>query len=113
MQYFGIFIFPEYKKRKLLSGEVGFSLKISVINGSPRVNGSTGKILKEISGYLKTKENVEVLYFNISKLEIEMCKGCAQCYETGVCVISQDGIESIVQDIKDSDVRFLGSGFTL
>lgn len=84
-------------------------MKISIINGSPRVNGATGKILREITAYLKSKEDVEILYFDISKLEIEMCRGCEQCYETGTCLISQDGIESIVQDIKSSDGIIIGS----
>jgi multimeric flavodoxin WrbA len=84
-------------------------LKISIVNGSPRENGATGKILKEISTYLQRKENVEVSFYNVSQLDIEMCKGCTKCYETGKCVITRDGIGLIVQDIKDSDGIIIGS----
>lgn len=85
------------------------NLKVSIINGSPREKGATGQTLKEITNHLKGKGNVEVFYYNISQLNFQTCKGCAKCYETGKCVLSRDGIEAIVQNIKDSDGIIIGS----
>lgn len=84
-------------------------MKISIINGSPRKNGATSKILSEIEKLLLQKEDVDVLKYNLSDYEITLCKGCTSCYRTGECVIKSDEIERIVNEIKNSDGIIIGS----
>jgi len=82
---------------------------ISIVNGSPRIDGSTAKILKEIAGYLSQKNGITVKYFDLAKYDMKFCKGCARCDSTGQCVIPGDGIDGILKEIKKSDGIVLGS----
>lgn len=84
-------------------------MKIAVVNGSPRSNGATAKILKSIMVLLEKKKDVEVKYFDLSKYSITLCKGCIQCYKTGTCVIKDDNIESAAAEVKESDAVIIGS----
>ncbi|MFZ5988058.1 MAG: flavodoxin family protein [Bacillota bacterium] len=84
-------------------------MNIVIINGSPRKNGATGKILKEIESYLSSKEDVTVKLFNLVEYDIEFCKGCMLCYKTGRCIITNDGIDTLVQELQQSDAVVLGS----
>jgi multimeric flavodoxin WrbA len=56
-------------------------MKITIINGSPRKNGATGIILKEMKNILEKKGDVEVSYFEISKNPPKQCTGCMNCYD--------------------------------
>jgi len=82
---------------------------ISIVNGSPRINGSTAKILKEIADYLSQKSGITIKYFDLAKYDMEFCKGCAGCDRTGECAIPDDGIEGILKEMKNSDGIVLGS----
>ena len=84
-------------------------MNIVMINGSPRKNGSTGKILQEIQSHLLTKENVSVKLFNLSDFDMKYCKGCMLCYKTGRCIITNDGINMMVDDLMKSDAVVFGS----
>ncbi len=82
---------------------------VSIINGSPRSNGATATILKEIEGYLSDTYGVEVFYVDLAKSDMQFCKGCLSCYRTGECVIADDGIEEIAAKVKASDGIVIGS----
>jgi len=85
-------------------------MKIIIINGSPRTNGITGQILKKISETLKYMEpDAEIDYIDLSKMNLIFCKGCATCYKTGACFISEDGLSDVYQKIEESDGVILGS----
>jgi len=81
-----------------------------IINGSPRVNGTTGQILSKISETLKSMDSgVEIDYVNLSKMNLIFCKGCASCYKTGVCIINDDGLEELYKRIEECDGVIFGS----
>ncbi|HZD59761.1 MAG TPA: flavodoxin family protein [Anaerolineae bacterium] len=84
-------------------------MEISIINGSPRTGGATGTILREISDALANKYNVQVSYYDLSKLRIEACKGCETCYQAGECCIRTDEFEEVANNIKGSDGVIIGS----
>lgn len=84
-------------------------MKIAIVNGSPRNNGGTAKILKNIKTFLEKKNDVEIKYFDLSEYSITLCKGCIQCYKTGVCIITDDNIENIARQVKESDAVIIGS----
>lgn len=83
-------------------------MKIVIINGSPRKNGATAKILKEIQVKLETKKGVSVSYYNLEEYSFLECSGCLTCYSKGVCHLKDD-IESINQCVADSDALIIGS----
>jgi len=82
---------------------------ITILNGSPRNEGATAKILKEIADYLTKKSDVNVKYFDLANYSMKFCKGCLQCDYTGKCVISDDGIEDLRNEFLNSDGIVIGS----
>lgn len=84
-------------------------MEISIINGSPRENGATGRILREIERILVDSFGVSINYYNLSKLDIELCKGCEICYQTAKCFIKNDDFEKVANIIKQSDGIIIGS----
>lgn len=85
-------------------------MKIVIINGSPRKNGSTGQILHQIERNLINIDNdLEIKYFNLSEMDLKFCKGCFNCYKTGSCFIKDDGLEDLHAEIKSCDGVIFGS----
>lgn len=84
-------------------------MRITIVNGSPRPNGATATILKEAQRYLAEKHSAQVLYVDLSKLEMRFCRGCLSCYRTGKCIITDDEVESIANRVKASDGIIIGS----
>ena len=79
-------------------------MKILIINGSPRKNGATGKILKYYNEYfVKNYSNINVELVNLIDYNIKYCVGCENCYKTGKCIITDDNVENIRDLIKTSD----------
>jgi multimeric flavodoxin WrbA len=75
--------------------------------GSPRVNGNTNSIVREITRGLE-KHNVEVSYYYLTDLDINYCRGCKSCYKTGSCVINDD-VSKIVDAIFSSRLVIVAS----
>jgi multimeric flavodoxin WrbA len=67
-------------------------VKVIAFLGSPRKGGNSETLLKEAVG--GTGLDVEV--FDLCELNIEPCKSCGDCEETGECVIDDD-----MDDMKD------------
>ena len=62
---------------------------ITIINGSPRKNGATGKILQAFSARLKESRDVKIHYIDLIDYQVQNCLGCETCYKTGVCAIRE------------------------
>jgi len=82
-------------------------MKVIIINGSPRTTGSTATLLHEIEDRLRCKD-VDVEYFDLSRLSMSQCEGCCACYTTGHCHINDDA-ERLSDLIKEADGLVLGS----
>lgn len=83
-------------------------MNIIIINGSPRKNGATAKILHTMEQCLILKDNVSVEYVNINDLSISPCNGCCSCYKTGKCYINDDA-EKLSIKIENADGLIIGS----
>lgn len=83
-------------------------MKIVVINGSPRKNGATAKILKRMQEKLESKTDVFITYYNLEEYSLLDCSGCLSCYSKGVCHLKDD-LESINREVADSDALIIGS----
>ena len=85
-------------------------MKITIINGSPRKNGATFRVLnyfQESLGNIYSDVNIEFL--NLIDYNLKYCIGCQHCYKTGKCIISDDRIEKIHDIIKNSNGIIWGS----
>ena len=82
-------------------------MKILGIEGSPRKDGNTekllGRILAGAEGVGATTE-----FIKLSDLSISYCRGCGSCRATGACVMSDD-MDRVVEAIQSSDIIVLAS----
>jgi len=82
---------------------------ISLVNGSPRSAGATGKVLQAAAAYLARKPGVEIRTLDLARRTFEFCRGCEHCYRTGCCAIQRDGLEEAAAALKASDGIIVGS----
>lgn len=82
-------------------------MKIIGIDGSPRKDGNTEKLLKNV---LKGVEEAggQTQFLKLADLTINYCRGCGTCRANGECVM-QDDMDRIVAAIQQSDTVVLGS----
>ena len=85
-------------------------MNIIIINGSPRANGATGKVLSKISETITEMDsNIVINHINLTSMNLQFCTGCASCYATGECIIKEDGIELLSKSIEVCDGIIFGS----
>jgi multimeric flavodoxin WrbA len=85
-------------------------MKIVIINGSPRKNGSTNKILTTFKEGIKNKFPDAVIdHINLIDEKPSFCLGCQNCYKTGKCIITTDRMEEIHDLIDQCDGIIFGS----
>ena len=97
----------EYRKLlKIL--EVGYKMKVILLNGSPHKKGTTFRSLEEVAKTLK-ESGVESEIVWIGNSPIRGCIGCYSCRKTGKCAFSDAEFENIAQKIKDADGLVIGS----
>ncbi len=82
-------------------------MKIMIINGSPRKNGSTAYLLHEIEKGLM-EQGCEIIFYDLCNQDISFCKGCCICYKTGNCIINDDA-EKISRQLGEVDGLVIGS----
>ena len=61
-------------------------MKVLMLNGSPKDNGNTARVLAEMREVFE-KESVEVDYVHVGHLTVRGCTSCGACYKQGHCVI--------------------------
>ena len=71
------------------------------VSGSPRVNGNSDSILKQILVGV-SKENVPSSYLNLSKIQFQGCIGCERCRKEKICTGLIDGMSVVYNDIITS-----------
>ena len=64
-------------------------MKVLIINGSPRVDGNTSRLLKEVTNVFE-KEDVEFELYQIGSKEIRGCMACGYCASHNECVLKDD-----------------------
>jgi len=82
-------------------------MRVIGISGSPRANGNTDTILKEVLTAAQ-EEGAEVELLRLTNYRLEPCNACRTCFETKECVIDDDG-EKLYQEIVKADGIILGS----
>ena len=78
-------------------------MKILAISCSPRSNGNTVTILKEVlRGAQEQKAEVEL--FSVAGKTIQPCDGCWACANTGKCHIADD-MQELYEKIVEAEFR--------
>ncbi|MCU0573915.1 MAG: flavodoxin family protein [Syntrophobacteraceae bacterium] len=82
-------------------------MKIIGIEGSPRKNGNTEKLVRSIlQGAMD--DGHEGKFCKLADMRISPCLGCIGCRETGDCVVKDD-MTQIYEGIQAADAIVIGS----
>jgi len=76
-------------------------MRVLIINGSPRINGNSSILVKELKGIF-AKDNVEVDEYQIGSKAIRGCMACGYCYTHGECVFKDD-VNDLAKRFESAD----------
>ena len=76
-------------------------MKVLIINGSPRINGNSTKLINEIKSIFE-KENVEIQEYQIGPKAVRGCMACGYCHKNRECVFKDD-VNELSKSFEDSD----------
>lgn len=83
-------------------------MKVILINGSPNQHGCTYTGLSIIKEQLE-KNGVGAKIYQVGTKPISGCTACRICKKTGKCIINNDLVNTVAEDMKDADGIILGS----
>ncbi len=82
-------------------------MNIVGIGGSPRLNGNTERLVREI--LLGAEEaGAQVVYFPLGQMQIGGCTGCYYCMQQGVCMLP-DEMQRIYSAVGEADALVFGT----
>ncbi|NDY74351.1 flavodoxin family protein [Desulfobacter hydrogenophilus] len=77
------------------------NIEIFGLSGSPRINGNSDILLKNIISGVN-QENVTSDYLNLTKVQFQGCIGCEKCRKDQICTGLVDGMSVIYNKIISS-----------
>jgi multimeric flavodoxin WrbA len=85
-------------------------MKVIAINGSPRKEGNTAALLKELISGLEN-EGVETELIHIGGKKVHGCTACMKCFglKNGLCVFDDDPINECIAKMREADGIVIGS----
>lgn len=86
------------------------TMKVLLINGSPRAKGCTYTALCEIARELE-KDNIETEIFHVGSKPIRGCMACGGCSknDSSKCVFDDDTVNIALEKAKEADGFIFGS----
>ena len=82
-------------------------MKALLINGSPRNFGSTSILVEKVrQGLLRNGYDTQT--FCLGDMDINYCRGCKHCYETGECLINDD-MDVIMKELAEADLLVMAT----
>ncbi len=82
-------------------------MKVLVLNGSPRENGTVASLLKAIAEGIA--QNHETEWVDVYDLKMQPCRACMKCRPDGDCVLPDDDAHAVGRKIKDADGLVVGT----
>jgi multimeric flavodoxin WrbA len=82
-------------------------MKILGIEGGPRKDGNTEKLVKQVLAGAQ-EAGCRTEFLKLADLTINYCRGCSSCRATGECVIKDD-MDQVVEAIQQCNIIVLGS----
>ncbi len=80
-------------------------MKIVAINGSPRKDGNTAKLLKKAT---EDHKDTDLVYYDLVDMRIKDCIACMHCKKHDECSIKDD-MTQIYQDLHECDAMVFAS----
>ena len=83
-------------------------MRVIAINGSPRKNGNTASMLREILAGAEER-GAETRFIHLNDLNMKGCQGCLSCRENlGECALKDD-FQDVLEEMKKCDAVALGT----
>jgi len=82
-------------------------MKIIAIEGSPRKDGNTEKLVRRVLAGAEAAGG-QTEFLKLADLTVNYCKGCGACRASGECV-QKDDMDQVVDAIQQCNVIVLGS----
>jgi multimeric flavodoxin WrbA len=82
-------------------------MKMVIFNGSPRREGNTASVLKEVAKYF-TGKGTEVDYYDLFSMDFKDCSACMGCKKGDRCV-QKDELSPALDKIAKADAIIIGS----
>ncbi len=85
-------------------------MKVVAFNGSPRRNGNTSILIKEVFNILE-KEGIETEMIQLGNKPVHGCTACGKCKEiqNGKCHIKNDHLNFCIEKMIEADGIIIGS----
>jgi len=98
---------PTILRKAIMIRARGETVKILAVNGSPRKDGNTAAMLKEILK-IADREGAQSTYIDLSEMHIHDCKACMKCKKGESCP-QKDDMDVVRPLILEADILMLGS----
>ena len=73
-----------------------------IINGSPRINGKSARVVRLLMAALEhSQPQVGLELFEVASAQVEGCNGCAYCETAGTCIY-QDDMTALMQQLDQA-----------
>ena len=82
-------------------------MKIVILNGSPRKNGTVSTLLKAVAAPLSTPHETE--WIDVCRLDMKFCTACMTCRDKGTCVLPEDDAHRAGKKIQEADALVIGT----
>ena len=87
---------------------IGVNMKVLLLNGSCKANGSTYTALSEVAKVLENN-GIETEIFQIGANHVRDCIGCGQCAGKYRCIFDDDAVNEFIDKAKQADGFVFGS----
>lgn len=87
----------------------GETMKILILNGSPRLKGNTSYALSAIAEGITKNTEHEVELLNVTRLKVSGCVACNACAKNGGDCIMKDDTKSVIDKVYAADFVIFGS----
>ena len=77
-------------------------MKVLIINGSPRVNGNSSTLVKEMMSIFE-KENIDIKLFEVGNKDIRGCIACGYCHSHEDGCVFKDDVNMLSKEFETSD----------
>ena len=82
-------------------------MKILLLNGSPRKNGTVAGLLRAVAEGLDEKHQVD--WIDVYDLKMQPCIACMKCRPDGECCLSKDDAHRLGRMIREADGLIVGT----
>lgn len=82
-------------------------MKLLILNGSPRKNGNTVKLMRKLMS--AAEKNHQIEWVDLIDQNIGPCRGCLGCRPDKECVLPEDDAQIIGRKIQQADGLIIGT----